>query len=256
MNWRELTQGFNLKRQECSNLTVHAMNSPVFGRSALKWVRPRVGGDAGTWRASPRVLWRGVAASSREEKTRVKLESANGGGAEGRAKRRRCCVWRRNKKLARGVDWAEGRRPAPACVTGSKGGDEAGEAEQGERGGEEEEERSKGGGSGFTVPRLLFARFSLFFWIQFYHKTSSYCINNRIPKPLIINRIPKYNRWSAYWPFDYIKDRFSKLQNCYQDSTIWSYLGIAFVEVSRNQRLVLLHNFRKFIFGIWSWIDQ
>ena len=51
----------------------------------------------------------------------------------------------------------------------------------------------------------------LFFWIQFYHKTSTYCINNRIPELLIINRIYKYNRWSAYWRFDYIKDRFSKL---------------------------------------------
>ena len=42
----------------------------------------------------------------------------------------------------------------------------------------------------------------------------------RVPKPLILNRIPKYNRRSAYWLFDYIKDRFSKLQNYYQDSTI------------------------------------
>jgi len=92
MNSRELTQGFNLKRQECSSLAVHALNSPVLGWSALKWVRPRAGGDSGTWRASPGVRWCGVAARSREEKTRVELEAANGVGAEGRAERRRCRV--------------------------------------------------------------------------------------------------------------------------------------------------------------------
>jgi len=61
--------------------------------------------------------------------------------------------------------------------------------------GEEEE----AGTEGFTRASAAFCPpFPSLFLIQFYHKTSTYCINNRIPKPLIINRISKYNRWSAY----------------------------------------------------------
>jgi len=94
-----------------------------------------------------------------------------------------------------GLDWAQGRRPAMVCVVGSEGGEEE-QGKQSTETGREEEERSEGG-SGSRVPRLLFVPFS-FFLIQFYHKTSTYCINNRIPGPLILNRIPKYNCWSAY----------------------------------------------------------
>jgi len=52
-----------------------------------------------------------------------------------------------------------GDRPAPTCVTGSKGRDEPGESRARE---EEEEEKGERGGSGFTEPRLLFAHFCFF----------------------------------------------------------------------------------------------
>jgi len=113
----------------------------------------------------------------------------------------------------------------------------------------EEGERGERGGSRFTRASATFCPIS-FFFIQFYHKISTYCINNRIYRPLILSRIPKYNHWSAYWSFDHIKDRFSKFQNCYQGLIICPHLRIALVGVSRDRRLVLVHNSRKFIFGI------
>jgi len=56
-------------------------------------------------------------------------------------------------------------------------------------------EEEEAGTGGFTGVDLFLNPSSLFFCLtQFYHKTSTYCINNRIPGPLILNRIPKYNR--------------------------------------------------------------
>ena len=107
---------------------------------------------------------------------------------------------------------ARGRRSATACVAGKDRGSRAGKRE------EEEEEERKGVGVHACLSRVL--PLFPFFLIHFYHKTSTYCITNRIPEPVIINRIPKHNRLLAYLPFDYIKDRFSKLHNCYWDSTI------------------------------------
>ena len=95
-----------------------------------------------------------------------------------------------------GVDWLKAgdrrRRAWPEAKEEKKNrGSRVGDGKR------KKKNEDREGGRGFTVPRLLFAHFS-FFLIQFYHKTSTYCINNRIAGPLIINRIPKYNRWSAY----------------------------------------------------------
>ena len=113
------------------------------------------------------------------------------------------------KQLTGGLDWAQRRQPAPACVAGTK--EEVKQGKQSTGGGRRRKKESSGGRVHACVDRFL-PPFP-FFLIQFYHKTSTYCINNRIPGPLILNRNPKYNRWPAYWAFDHIKDRFSKFQN-------------------------------------------
>ena len=92
------------------------------------------------------------------------LRSANGGGSR-RTGREKGGVGSRVKEeeeagTGGSTGLKVGDRPAPTCVTGSKGGDEPGESRARE---EEEEEKGERGGSGFTEPRLLFAHFSFFF---------------------------------------------------------------------------------------------
>ena len=108
---------------------------------------------------------------------------------------------------------------SPACVAGSEGG------------GEEQGKQSTGRGrrrkmreGGVEVSRVNPPPFSLFLLelnssLLAPHDYSLLIIP-RVPEPIILNRIPKYNRWSAYWLFDYIKDRFSKFYNGYQGSII------------------------------------
>ena len=171
--------------------------NPVYARILGQ---PRVGG----WSAL------GLVGSGLSFVSRGAWRQENEGRGEGQGRKGMVGVLRRGgrRSRSRGSRLAQSQWPTTVCVAGSEGGGE----EQGKQSTGKKKKRKKESLGGCSrVPRLPFCPRFLFFWIQFYHKTSTYCINNRTPEPLIINRIPKYNRWSAHWRFYYIKDRFSKL---------------------------------------------